>query len=139
MTSINPHCKKMKTNRMYRHKVNWFLLGQRRCHCCGTQLNWITGHKNSASVEHLVPKSKGGTLKDLNCLIVCHSCNQKRKSINWISWVTRNNFPKSEWLINKYIVALESYKTCPLYVGQNKVDKSLYDYLQLYLKSNTNG
>ena len=101
--------KRRSNNPRFKKKVHWYLLGQRRCHCCGVQLNWIPGHKNSASVEHMVPASKGGTFDCVNILIVCHSCNMTRRDTDWIKWVTENKFPKSEWLLQKYVIAMNFY------------------------------
>ena len=103
--------KKMQVNRRFKKRVHWFQLGQRRCHCCGVQLNWAQNFNNSATVEHMVPTSKGGTFHDENILITCFSCNNKRGNTDWIEYVTKNNFPKSDWLIKKYLTAVEFYRT----------------------------
>jgi 5-methylcytosine-specific restriction endonuclease McrA len=102
--------KRMKLNKRFKKRVQWFQLGQRRCHCCGVQLNWAQGFDNSATVEHMVPDSQGGTFHDVNLLITCRSCNNKRDNTDWIDFVTVNKLPKSEWLIKKYLVAVEFYR-----------------------------
>lgn len=101
--------KKMKTNRKFRCKVEWYKKGQRRCHCCGIQMVWQGENNNSATVEHLVPESKGGTLHHQNLLIVCKSCNSKRGNIDWVEWVIGNDLPKRDWLIQKYEIAINYY------------------------------
>jgi len=101
--------KRYKNNTSFRKRVYWYKLGQRRCHCCGVQLNWVGDYKNSASAEHMVPASKGGTYDPVNILIVCRSCNNARDNTDWVEWVTENKFPKSEWLLQKYVIAMNFY------------------------------
>jgi hypothetical protein len=118
---IAKHKKSMKTNHRYNSRFTWFSLGQSRCHCCGVQLNWAPHHKNSATFEHLVPKSHGGTYNARNGIIVCARCNETRGNTDWIDWVIMNQFPKKEWLIGKYIDAVEFYYNhAPLNDGLKK-------------------
>ena len=89
-------------------KKHWYGLGQRRCYC-GVQLNWAPGYKNSATFEHIVPKSQGGTFALKNSLIICRSCNDARGNTCWIDWITQNNPPKAKWLMQKYQDAVAFY------------------------------
>jgi hypothetical protein len=108
--------KRMKVNRSFKKRVQWYQLGQRRCHCCGVQMTWGSNNiLRDATVEHLVPASEGGTYEFVNIIITCRGCNNNRGTEDWIEFVSKNNFPKSEWLIGKYLTALEHYKK------QNKV------------------
>ena len=97
----------MASNRQKAIK-HWYGLGQRRCYC-GVQLNWMHGHKNSATFEHLVPKCKGGTYAPENGIIICYDCNQKRGNTDWLQWITENNPPKAAWLLGKYQNAINYY------------------------------
>lgn len=97
-------CKRKK-----RIKERWYELGHKRCHYCCRQLNYVSGHKNSATVEHMVPKSQGGTLDIVNCLVVCSECNSKRASKNFRGYVTGSRLPRKEWLFTKYKEAFEYY------------------------------
>jgi hypothetical protein len=119
---------KMKANRKFKKRVEWYQLGQRRCHCCGVQMTWSTDNKpREATVEHLVPASKGGTYHTENIIITCRTCNNSRGSTDWIDFVTKNKFPKSEWLIGKYLNVLEFYRKT------NKViDIKLYNKVRAY-------
>lgn len=101
--------KKMKNNRKFRCRMEWYTKGQRRCHCCGIQMVWQGQNNNSATVEHLVPESKGGTLHPKNLLVVCKMCNSKRGAIDWVEWVIGNDLPKRDWLISKYEAAINMY------------------------------
>ena len=68
------------------------------------------GYKNSATIEHIVPKSKGGTLRKDNCLVVCDSCNRKRSSKHFKSYVAGSRLPRIQWLFSKYELAISNYK-----------------------------
>jgi 5-methylcytosine-specific restriction endonuclease McrA len=87
-------------------KQHYYNLGHTRCHYCCVQLNYAAGHKNSATVEHIIPKSKGGTLRESNCLIVCKTCNGKRKNKDFKGFVSGSRFPRRDWLFGKYEKAL---------------------------------
>lgn len=91
-----------------RARTHWYGLGQRRCYC-GVQLVWQQGQKNSATFEHIVPKSQGGTFALINSLIICRSCNEARGNTCWIDWITQNNPPKAKWLMKKYQDAVAHY------------------------------
>ena len=125
--------KKIKTNRSFRKKLEWYNLGQRRCHCCGIQLHWgSTGSDQEASVEHMVPVSHGGTYDRPNILIVCRKCNRARGNKSWMQWIDSNDFPKKEWLLNKYLTAVEFYKSNPKKCRKGKSHKSVFKELKLY-------
>ena len=103
--------KRMKKNRKWKIRFQWFQLGQRRCPCCGVQLTWNSDNAHrSATVEHLVPASAGGTYHFQNTIVTCKGCNNARGAKNWIGFVRQNRFPKAEWLIGKYINAVEFYR-----------------------------
>lgn len=53
----------------------------KNCHYCGEEMasaHW--GLPNSATREHIVPKSFGGRSAEFNIVIVCQRCNSKRGS-----------------------------------------------------------
>jgi len=85
-------------------------LGQRRCPVCCVQLVYTANNRNSATFEHIVPKSKGGTRHRENGMMMCYACNNGRGTKCWIEWMNEVNPPKKEWLIQKYIDAIEFYK-----------------------------
>jgi len=89
-------------------KEHYYKLGHTRCHYCCVQLNYTSGHKNSATVEHIIPKSRGGTLRLSNCLIVCKTCNEKRSNKDFRGFVTGSQFPRQKWLLGKYETAKEN-------------------------------
>jgi len=52
-----------------------------KCCWCGHDCNDIAGHKRQATVEHVTPKSEGGTNDPDNLAMACASCNNKRGSM----------------------------------------------------------
>lgn len=53
-----------------------------RCYYCGVKLQQHKGHgkvpPNAAAVEHMVPKSRGGTGKADNITAACWTCNASK-------------------------------------------------------------
>lgn len=49
-----------------RHRDNW------TCHYCG---------KYGDTVDHIIPRSKGGMSTPLNCVCACHKCNEKKSNL----------------------------------------------------------
>ena len=95
-------CKRKK-----RIKERWYELGHKRCHYCCRQLNYVSGYRNSATVEHMFPRSQGGTLAIVNCLVVCKECNEKRGNKKFVDFV--NKAPRREWLLSKALEAKKHY------------------------------
>jgi 5-methylcytosine-specific restriction endonuclease McrA len=104
-------------------KIKFYKLGHKRCHYCCVQLNYASKFKNSATVEHIIPKSKGGTLGVSNVLIICATCNKKRGNKSFLAFVTGSQFPRQEWLKLKYYSALDYYAK----IGK-KLDLAKYEY-----------
>lgn len=102
-------------SQMERRRRNFYALGQRRCAYCGVQLHWRPDYssprcdKNAATVEHLVPKSHGGTYHDFNTVCICKRCNDRRNNDNLIEFLNERNIPKKEYFIRKYIRAIQHY------------------------------
>jgi hypothetical protein len=116
---------RIKTNKSFKRRVEWYQLGQRRCHCCGVQMTWGSdSNPRDATVEHLVPASKGGTFHSVNIIVTCRSCNKSRQSTDWIDFVTKNKLPKAEWLIEKYLKALYFYKKTNVVLDMNLYSKA---------------
>ena len=94
-------------NRKNAIKIRYYNLGHKRCHYCCRQLNYKSGHKNSATVEHIIPKSKGGTLAQANTLVICSECNRKRGHKDFLSFVSGSRFPRLGWLKDRLKTAKE--------------------------------
>ena len=55
-----------------------------RCHFCRRLLTAPTGgplRGTAATVEHLLPRARGGALGPENCVAACHSCNRHRNCV----------------------------------------------------------
>lgn len=93
-----------------RKVIDSYKLGQRRCPLCGCQLVYNHHQPNTASFEHLVPKSKGGTCASRNGIVVCRRCNAERGNMCWVRWIEKINPPKKEYLLAKYLDAVAFYE-----------------------------
>ncbi len=49
-------------------------------------------HEHDLTIDHVHPRTMGGTNITSNCVPACRSCNQSKGSQNWITWF-RDNFP----------------------------------------------
>ena len=97
---------------------HWFALGHRRCRYCHCQLVYNEGQKNTASAEHLVPKSQGGTEALVNLIVVCTSCNTKRQNKDFTDFV--KGLPLEDWLLKKYAEAVGFYFKSDRKISINK-------------------
>jgi 5-methylcytosine-specific restriction endonuclease McrA len=50
--------------------------GGKPCPCCGNAM--IPGTERRPTKDHVIPKSRGGTLEGNNCRIVCKCCNHEK-------------------------------------------------------------
>ena len=93
-----------------------------RCAHCGTKL---TIGKN-ASVDHFVPLKKGGINQKLNCIMLCKTCNTRKKSRiispqYWLPYLKKEPMAELEDYFSSYISSFE-YLTrhnlfaCDIYV-----------------------
>ena len=54
-----------------------------RCCWCLCEMRGEQGYKNSATIEHITPRSCGGTDHISNLAVACGQCNNRRGSIPW--------------------------------------------------------
>ncbi len=50
-----------------------FMAAHNYCHWCGCKLR-----RDNATIDHLVPKSKGGSNRKANLRLSCSNCNNRR-------------------------------------------------------------
>ena len=55
-------------------KQNIILRDRRICQYCGKKCE-----KSNATVDHIVPESRGGETSFLNCVLACKACNSKKQ------------------------------------------------------------
>ena len=58
------------------------------CAYCGSEKN--------LTIDHIVPKAKGGTDFTKNCLCACHSCNQDKSYTPMEDWYLSQEFFSSD-------------------------------------------
>lgn len=56
-------------------RKNIILRDRSQCQYCGVQCN-----KGSASIDHIVPRSRGGRTTWDNVVVACHTCNRRKGS-----------------------------------------------------------
>ena len=54
-----------------------------RCCWCLCEMRGEQGFKNSATIEHITPRSQGGTDHITNLAVACNRCNNRRGNIPW--------------------------------------------------------
>jgi 5-methylcytosine-specific restriction endonuclease McrA len=70
---ICDHCQTLiKANRLSKEKAIWLRDGK-RCRYCGKELSL-----REKTIDHFVPKSRGGTSDFANLVTACRECNQKK-------------------------------------------------------------
>ena len=71
-----------EAKRMWRQKVKerW----QYKCAYCGSGKN--------LTIDHIVPRSKGGTDFTKNVVCCCHNCNQSKSHNPWEEWYFAQDF-----------------------------------------------
>ena len=68
-----------------RQRKSWHRLAKRQmfdksrhCHWCGVEMSLHPLDKNFATIEHIIPLSRGGLDNRNNMTLACITCNQKR-------------------------------------------------------------
>lgn len=54
---------------------------RRNCHYCGISLTLALGRKNTLTVDHVIPKSRGGAIYNGNTVSSCIQCNQSKGDV----------------------------------------------------------
>ena len=70
--------------------------------------------ERATTLDHVKPKSKGGSSLRSNLLPACQTCNHSKGSENWLTWFERQTFYNSiakelieEWISNKRFIEEE--------------------------------
>jgi 5-methylcytosine-specific restriction endonuclease McrA len=70
-------------DRLRRNRAKLFRAQKHRCYYCGCKMILAKGpadgrcHPKLATIDHIVPKSHGGTYQE-NSVAACHACNNER-------------------------------------------------------------
>lgn len=62
-----------------------------KCCWCGKECRPEPGYRNSVSLEHIVPRSEGGTDDIENLAMACVRCNNKRGTVGIEEFMERFN------------------------------------------------
>jgi 5-methylcytosine-specific restriction endonuclease McrA len=57
------------------------------CHWCKRVVQTHSVRPDQATLDHLVPRSAGGSDKTCNLVIACRECNSKRGNVPVLDWV----------------------------------------------------
>jgi hypothetical protein len=70
--------------------------------------------ERATTLDHVKPKSKGGSSLRSNLLPACQECNHSKGSENWLTWFERQSFYNTiakelieEWISNKRFIEEE--------------------------------
>lgn len=61
--------------------------GNKCAYCGATPID-----DKSLTIDHVRPKSAGGTDSTTNCIPACQCCNQNKGSEDWVSWFRAQSF-----------------------------------------------
>lgn len=104
----------------FRRKV---LFSRDNCQCqyCDKELSWRT-----MTIDHIVPKCRGGKTSWQNCVVSCFACNEKKghKSLK-DSGLTLKNIPKEPrpqhfWLTQDHSMDIAWHPEWELFLGKQK-------------------
>ena len=56
----------------------------------------IIGSEKTLEIEHVIPKSIGGSNKQNNVVPACHNCNYSKRSNNFKEWYHKQTFYSKE-------------------------------------------
>lgn len=62
------------------------------CPYCGVDMTLEHGHPNTATIEHIIPKSKGGKQIRGNYMAACLNCNNERGDLPIALYLIRKKF-----------------------------------------------
>jgi len=91
--------------RQFRHSIRYAWGGM----CC------FCREDRATTVDHLKPRSRGGSDLRSNLVPCCHSCNQDKGSQDWVEWFQKQDFHSEvaeqlihEWVENRHVLESES-------------------------------
>ena len=97
-----------EAKRLWRRKIKdqW----DNKCAYCGCE--------KDLTIDHIVPRSKGGPDFTKNCLCACHSCNQDKA-----------HTPMEEWYSSQEFFSMQRYNKIKDWT-EPETQKNLYAYRQ---------
>lgn len=100
---FNLNClSKGSAQRQFKHAIRYAWGGM----CC------FCREKRATTVDHLRPRSKGGSSFRSNLVPCCPDCNKDKASQDWVEWFRQQDFYNevaeqliNEWVENKHVSA----------------------------------
>ena len=87
--------------------------------------------ERATTLDHLKPKSRGGSSLRSNLIPACQSCNHSKGSLNWLEWFQRQEFYNSvaqelieDWISNKRFIEEELDECRSIDRTTVRIDKS---------------
>ena len=79
---------------MVRVKYRLYQEQGRKCRWCRTTMSWSGNNRGNCrptyvTLDHIVPRSAGGTDSVKNLVAACYQCNSKRASAPVAQWIER--------------------------------------------------
>ena len=99
--------KSSEAKRLWRQKIKeeWDL----ECAYCGSDRN--------LTIDHIVPKAKGGTDFTENCLCACHSCNQDK-----------GHTPMEDWYLSQEFFSIQRFDKIKKWMQSDSPSSKTYPY-----------
>ncbi|MCM3390244.1 HNH endonuclease [Ureibacillus chungkukjangi] len=70
----------------FSHKKIRIMIFERDSNIC-----FYCGKQGATTLEHVIPRASGGLTTFSNCVVSCHSCNQKKGSLDFYDFINRVN------------------------------------------------
>ena len=93
----------------------------------------------ATTLDHIKPRSRGGSSLRSNLIPACQSCNHSKGSLNWLEWFQRQEFYNSvaeelidEWISNKRFIEEElderpTFDRTKVCVDQSKIRSTTHE------------
>jgi len=96
-----------EAKRLWRSKIKeeW----DYECAYCGSERN--------LTIDHIVPRAKGGTDFTKNCLCACHSCNQDK-----------GHTPMEDWYLSQEFFSIQRFDKIKKWMESDSPSSKTYPY-----------
>jgi len=101
-----------------------------RCCWCLCEMRGEQGFKNSATIEHITPRSCGGIDHVTNLAVACSRCNNRRGSIPWEEFLQAVEMSRPQPETGSYKWMADARKICREAAEQNKRIKQMAVVIQ---------
>lgn len=101
-TGVYPMNNRKPIKPLKKQILYWITLYELKCCYCGRKYDNV---KNRRTVDHVMPKSRGGEIRIHNVLIACEVCNVKKSDTDLEDFIKQNKRVKEN--LRKYIEAVK--------------------------------